>query len=111
MIAVFTTATMDTTAGKYHVNQFLRLGALNATHFRVTEVNNAADDPFVADHVRRHTGVYFTGGDQLRITNSLRPNGRETLVMQAIKQVFNAGGVVAGSSAGAACLAGSLMVI
>ena len=54
--------------------------------------------------VSRATGVYFAGGAQERITSALLPQGRPTPVLDAIWGVYRKGGVVAGSSAGAAIM-------
>ncbi|MEO9781664.1 MAG: cyanophycinase [Sedimentitalea sp.] len=47
-------------------------------------------------------GVYFTGGDQLRIWHSLVQDGEDTPVLQALRDLRARGGLIAGSSAGAA---------
>lgn len=62
-----------------------------------------ADPKFVAQ-VRAARGVFFTGGAQDRIIESLQPGGRRTPLLEAIWSVFDAGGVVAGTSAGAAIM-------
>ena len=48
--------------------------------------------------------VYFTGGDQAKIVGALAPGGGETPVLAAIRAAQAAGGLVAGSSAGAAMM-------
>ena len=99
-------------AGTYYVDMFTRVyGAASATFIPVTETSGNADDAAIAATVRGHTGVFFGGGDQLRITNTLRPNGRDTLVLQAIRDVLRAGGTVGGTSAGTACQGLAVMVI
>ena len=104
-IGIFATASADPIgSADYYVDMFTRVyGAASATFIPVTETSNNADDPEIADLVRQQTGFFFGGGDQERVTNALRPNGRDTLVLQATKEVFNAGGVVGGSSAGTSC--------
>jgi len=111
-IAVFTTASGDPVdAGTYYVDMFTRVyGAASATYIPVTETSGNADDAAIAATVRGHTGVFFGGGDQLRITNALRPNGRDSLVLQAIRDVLRAGGTVGGTSAGAACQGLAVMI-
>jgi cyanophycinase len=65
----------------------------------------AARDPALAARVLAATGVYFAGGAQERITAALLDeSGRPTPVLEAIWQVYRRGGVVAGSSAGAAIM-------
>lgn len=83
---------------------FVRVyGAASATYIPVTETSSNGDDPTVADLVKQQTGFFFGGGDQLRILKALRPNGRETLVLNAVKEMLTAGAVVGGTSAGTAC--------
>ncbi|MEY4178815.1 MAG: hypothetical protein RLY70_2389 [Planctomycetota bacterium] len=65
----------------------------------------AARDPQVAASVRQATGVFFVGGSQTRIRQALvGPAGEDTPVLQAIRAVYRDGGVIAGTSAGAAVM-------
>jgi cyanophycinase len=51
------------------------------------------------------TAVWFVGGDQMRITEVLlNSDGSNTPVLDAIWDVYDAGGVIGGSSAGAAIM-------
>ena len=50
------------------------------------------------------TGIFFTGGAQGRITDALMPGGTATPVLEAIRALQARGGVVAGTSAGAAIM-------
>lgn len=69
------------------------------------DVRQAADDMLLARQVAECGGVYFAGGDQARITRALRrPDGSSTRVLEAVWQVYRQGGVIAGSSAGAAIM-------
>lgn len=52
------------------------------------------------------TGVFFTGGDQLRITSQLG----DTPVEHRIREIYESGGMIAGTSAGAAAMCGSMIV-
>lgn len=49
-------------------------------------------------------GVFMTGGEQDRLMDVLRPQGRDTPVLKAMRDLHARGGVVAGSSAGAAVM-------
>lgn len=104
-IGIFTTASADPIgAAEYYVDMFVNVyGAASATYIPVTETSNNADDPSVAELARQQTGFFFGGGDQLRILTALRPNGRDTLVLTAVKDMLKAGAVVGGTSAGTAC--------
>jgi cyanophycinase len=67
-------------------------------------VADAVRDPALVAQVRAATGVFFTGGEQSRIVDALQPGGQATPLLQAVWSVYRAGGVVAGSSAGAAIM-------
>ncbi len=62
-----------------------------------------ARNPKLAERLADFTGLWFTGGDQNRITSTLRTeSGEETVVLRAIRQLYARGGVIGGTSAGAA---------
>ena len=71
---------------------------------------NRADDglvPLLDDR----TGVWFTGGDQLRTARLLlEQDGSDTPVLRAIRTVLARGGVIGGTSAGAAIMGKSMIV-
>jgi cyanophycinase len=69
----------------------------------------AVDDPAVLALVRDYGSVYFTGGDQTLITRTLAPEGRETPLLKAIREVYAQGGLIAGSSAGAAMMSDTMI--
>jgi cyanophycinase len=82
---------------------FAKYYGANTTWIPVTANSGNGNDPFVADVVRKQTGFFFEGGDQMRLANALRPEGKDTLVLQAVKEVLRNGGMVGGLSAGTAC--------
>ena len=62
-------------------------------------------DPAWVARVRDSDAVYLCGGDQARYRKVLMDaEGRETPLLQAIRHVYNRGGLVAGSSAGTAVM-------
>jgi len=63
-----------------------------------------AFDPALVAAIGAAGGVYFTGGDQSKIVSALVRNGEETPVLKAIRDRLAAGGLLAGSSAGAAMM-------
>jgi cyanophycinase len=74
-----------------------------------TDVRKAADDPALADAIRKAGGVFFTGGDQARITGALRrADGSNTAVLDALWALYRRGGVIAGTSAGAAIMSSTM---
>lgn len=67
-----------------------------------TSTASLANSTTVAELIRRQHILYFSGGDQSRITGVFRPEGQPTPADDATREVLRQGGVVAGSSAGAA---------
>lgn len=51
-------------------------------------------------------GIFFTGGDQLRITSQIGDTPMET----RIREIFESGGVVCGTSAGASVMCETMMI-
>ncbi|MFH1121611.1 MAG: cyanophycinase [Bacteroidota bacterium] len=63
------------------------------------------NDKRLARMIRSCSAVWFTGGDQMRTMLALtRPDGSRTPVLDAVWDVYNKGGVIGGSSAGAAIM-------
>ncbi|MES2898095.1 MAG: cyanophycinase [Pseudomonadota bacterium] len=76
-----------------------------AVRLKGTDYRAAASDPALAEAVRTAGGAYFVGGDQARITQALRkPDGTSTPVLDALWDMYQRGGVIAGTSAGAAMM-------
>jgi len=80
-----------------------------------TDVNEAlwcnnGNDPEIAATVNKCSCVWFSGGDQLRTMKTLvNPDGTRTRVLQAVWDVFEKGGVVGGTSAGAAIMSNPMI--
>jgi cyanophycinase len=114
-IAVFASAAgMPEKSGKFLVD---RLNSYGAKAFFVpvalklagSNYQIAADDPGLAEAVRTANGAFFAGGDQLRITGALRhEDGSNTRVLDALWSMYRRGGVIAGSSAGAAIMSSTM---
>lgn len=69
-----------------------------------------ASDPAEVAKIEAARAIWFTGGDQLRITRLLMTKaGRDTPALNAIRKRLAAGAVVGGTSAGAAIM-GSMMI-
>lgn len=74
-----------------------------------TDYQAAADNPELANAVRGAGGAYFAGGDQARITRALRrADGANTMVLDALWDLYRRGGVIAGTSAGAAIMSSTM---
>ena len=110
-IAVFPTAAGNPEHSGANVAETLnRYGARAfvvpvSARLKGTVVARAVDDPALADQVRRAGGAFFVGGDQARITTALRhPDGSDSAVLSALWTMLRGGGVIAGTSAGAAIM-------
>ncbi|WP_416761138.1 cyanophycinase [Roseateles sp. So40a] len=107
---VFGTAAEDPEASaKQVVEQLQRRGAIAealpvAPKFPWVDLNKVVRDPALIAKVRGAKGIFFTGGSQERIVDVLFPGGQSTPMLDAIWDVYRRGGVVAGTSAGAAVM-------
>ncbi|SNY42897.1 cyanophycinase [Arsukibacterium tuosuense] len=63
-----------------------------------------ATDSKLAEQLSQFTAVWFLGGDQLNITATLAPDGQKSVLLEAIWALYQRGGVVGGTSAGAAMM-------
>ena len=114
--AVFATAAADPDKSAATIIAALaRHGAIAehipiAPNLKVPDYRFAVNDPALIAKVKASTGVYFSGGAQARITLALyQADGKPTPMLEAIWEVFNKGGVVAGSSAGAAIMSTTMI--
>lgn len=102
LICVFGTASSraEQKAGRA-VQDFERYGA-EAVAVDLTEANHRSNnrDPQVLAQIEACNGFFFAGGDQSRLTKALLASPAHA----AIRARFDAGAVVAGSSAGAAMM-------
>lgn len=65
----------------------------------------AVSDPELVEQVREATGVFLIGGEQDKIVKALyTPEGQNTPMLDAVWEVYRKGGVIAGTSAGAAVM-------
>ena len=99
-IAIMTAATsLPGEVGDNYIRIFERLGAEDV---RVvdTQQREDANNPDALEAIEQATGVFFTGGDQARITSCLKGTELDT----AIHKRFSEGIIVGGTSAGAAMM-------
>lgn len=91
--------------GMDYVKLLEGMGA-EAVLVEITEANcgTTASDPAIAELVRSLDAVFFTGGDQNRVTRCLLPGGSPTPVLYALWDLYVRGGVISGNSAGAAIM-------
>jgi cyanophycinase len=97
-IVVFPTASNESDTGEYYQDLFAGYGSKNVA---VAEVHSKADaaDPDLVELVAEVDGIWFSGGDQRRITEALLG----TPVGEAMISAHRRGAVVGGTSAGTAC--------
>ncbi len=80
-------------------------GEGSAVAIALKEGDNSAFDPETVDLITRCGGFYFTGGLQSRTSRALlTAGGQRTPALAAIWTVYQQGGIVGGSSAGAAIM-------
>ncbi len=75
---------------------------------RAGEFEKASDPKIVAD-IAAARGLFFTGGSQTRIVELFRPEAGDTPAYQAMRRLLSEGGVVAGTSAGAAMMSNPMI--
>ncbi|NCT82730.1 MAG: cyanophycinase [Comamonadaceae bacterium] len=109
-IAVFATAAANPErSADLIVAALNRRGALAeaipvAPRLKDVDLQARLNDPALIAKVRASRGVFFSGGSQEYIVDTLQPGGEPTAMLKAIRAVFDDGGVVAGTSAGAAIM-------
>lgn len=89
--------------GAYQMNQFLEYGAAQARWIHITAENANADT--VLSEFEEVTGIFFSGGDQSRLTRAML--GSKSL--EQIRQLYQAGALIAGTSAGAAVMSKAMI--
>lgn len=105
-IAVVTTATeMPREVGEEYRMLFTELGAGSVTILYMENREGANDHNYVAE-IGNATGIFFTGGDQLRLTSLLGGSA----VDKAIRSAIGKGTVIAGTSAGASVMSDTMIV-
>ncbi len=75
-----------------------------APRLKDVDLQAQLDNPALIAKVAASKAVFFSGGAQEFIVDTLQPGGQPTAMLKAIWQVFDGGGVVAGTSAGAAIM-------
>jgi cyanophycinase len=105
-LVVMTSASADPDdAWREYRRVFRRLGVEKLVHVDARDREQALDDRLSRD-IDRASGVFFTGGDQLRMITHIG----DTPVCQRVNGLLARGGVVAGTSAGACVLSDRMLV-
>jgi cyanophycinase len=84
---------------------FRSLGVSHAYRLDIASREDASS-PRAMRILEGATGVFFTGGDQLKITSQIG----DTPTFSRIREIYEQGGVVAGTSAGASVMSETMLV-
>lgn len=103
-IAIIPTASSLPDAGQLYVSIFKELGAKSAEVISVDSRHDASDQDLV-DLIDGSTGIFMTGGNQIRIAAMLGG----TRVAEALLRKSQEGTPVAGTSAGASVMSGVMI--
>lgn len=105
-VVILTAATeLPREVGENYIRVFQRLGAEDIRIID-TETREDASSSTALDAINKATGIFFTGGDQARITSILK----DTEIDTAIHKRYAEGIVVGGTSAGAAVMPDVMIV-
>lgn len=91
--------------GATYINTFRRLGYDDV---RVIDIKtrNDAERPDYGNEVQKSSCIFFTGGDQLKITSLIGG----TYLFESLKTAYYNGILIVGTSAGASCLCSTMIV-
>jgi len=115
VIGIFPTASGSLSSSRSMKQDFERYG-VPADQVRIIEITEAnyadkVNDEAVAREILECTGLFFVGGDQSRITKAFyNGDGSNTLALEAVWEVYRNGGMVAGTSAGAAIMSETMIL-
>ncbi|MEO8399156.1 MAG: cyanophycinase, partial [Ignavibacteriaceae bacterium] len=84
--------------GIYNANEFKELGCKHSEYISFDK--ETANSDSILNKVKGTTGIYFSGGDQALLTKDLLG----TKLFAEIKNIYKNGGVISGTSAGAAVM-------
>jgi len=105
-IEVVTTASeIPEEVGKMYVKAFKKIGG-NILHLMHIGSREHGDDPEIIERIREADIVFFTGGDQLRITSILGGSG---LHKEVLRKYQNERCIIAGTSAGATAMSETMI--
>jgi cyanophycinase len=105
-VVVMTVATgLPDEVGETYTGVFERLGVEDVRVVDTASRDDASNPQAIAD-IEQATGIFFTGGNQARITECLK----DTELDAALHKRFSEGAVIAGTSAGAAMMPDTMIV-
>lgn len=104
VVVVSTASSLGALAGQRYQEVFGALGCRRVRPIHAT-TRAEANDPAVVRQVRDATGIFLTGGNQLRLSATIGG----TRLADAIVERFHAGAVAAGTSAGASAMSAHMI--
>ncbi|MDI6604825.1 MAG: cyanophycinase [Thermoanaerobacteraceae bacterium] len=105
-IIIMTTATEHSEeVGKLYIDIFKEIGAAEVESVNINSREDA-NEKKTAERIRDCTCVFFTGGDQLRITSILGGSGIDKL----LKEINRNGVLIVGTSAGASVMSRTMII-
>ncbi len=104
IVVISTASSLGAEAGERYRAVFTELGAASVRPIHAV-TRTQANDEHAARIVREATGVFLTGGNQLRLSSIIGG----TRLADAITDQFEAGAVVAGTSAGASAVSSHMI--
>ena len=105
-LTVITAATVKPLeAGQDYVRVFTSLGVKDVVVLDIKSRQDA-QQAHIVERIKKSTGIFFTGGDQLRITSLLGGSP----VYRALYRAYKEGVLVCGTSAGASAMTATMVV-
>ena len=104
VVVISTASSLGFVAGERYREVFTGLGIGTVRPLHAMTRAQANDETF-ARQLRDATGIFLTGGNQLRLSSTIGG----TLLAEAVLERFRAGAVVAGTSAGASAMSSHMI--
>ncbi len=105
-VIIMTTATEEPEkVGEKYISIFTRLGSSNVEVLDIPD-RSSANKAACIEKLDQAAGIFFTGGDQLKITGILGG----TAIDRKLHELYERGVVIAGTSAGASVMSSTMIV-
>src|SRR5437762_13613687 len=106
IVVISTASSLGNAATDLYRHIFARIGVTNVTGLR-PETREEANDPRTIEAIKKATGIFMTGGNQLRLSSVIGG----TKLGAAVLDDHGRGVVVAGTSAGARAVPTPMMAL
>jgi cyanophycinase len=105
VVLIVVGAEKDPEVGESYSGAFAELGVKETTVVQITQREEAGDEEALKA-IKHATGIFFPGGDQLHVTALLGGTSMD----KAIHDRYDAGVIIAGTSAGAAMMSDAIII-